>query len=60
MSVCSIYTQYILHKRGVESVLDRLVTIAIDYVTVPVSQAEAVLSQAPPPPSDIGVVGPMV
>ena len=56
LDVCSIYTQYILHKRGVESVLDRLVTN--DYVAVPVSQAETVLSQAPP--SDIGVVGPMV
>ena len=54
--VCSIYTKFILHNRGSESFLVRLVSN--DCVDVSVSQAEAALSQAPP--SDIGVVGPMV
>ena len=55
--VCIICTHYYsVHKRGGEPFYDRLV--AIDCVAASVSQAKAALSQAPP--SDIGVVGPMV
>ncbi len=56
--VCSICSHdYSVHKCGSEPFYDTRLVV-IDCVSASASQAKAALSQAPP--SDIGVVGPMV